>query len=221
MSITSLCASRSEPNEAAMVGIPSASMSFSSLAMIGVPRSSSSASTLSLISAYAAEAWVVEYLWSLVTNWTVRSQTLPLVFQKSVRPCSMPRPAALNGPVRSVRTPSVMVSAVTPTSVLSVPPEAEVDAVGSVFVEQPPAASRTAAVRMAVTRPGRGRLRAPGNRNIGDSPCAGVFLFAASDQAGAESGEPARFDEEQEDEHAPVRELGGDERVHPPGPDRR
>jgi len=38
-----------------------------------------------------------------------------------------------------------------------------------------------------------------------------VFLFAASDQAGAESGEPARFDEEQEDEHAPVRELGGDE----------
>ena len=36
------------------------------------------------------------------------------------------------------------VVAVTPTSVLSVPPEAEVDAVVSVFVEQPPAASSTA-----------------------------------------------------------------------------
>src|SRR6266536_75969 len=225
MIMMSLWASRSEPNEAAIVGIPSASMSFSSPAMIGVPSSSSSASTLSLTSAYAADAPVVEYLWSLVTNSTLRSQTLPFAFQKRVRPCSMPSPAALNGPVRSVSTPSVMVSAVTPTSVLSAPPAEAAGVAVSVLVEQAPAASRTAARTAAVaapaTRPGRGRLRGPGDRDTGGFSFVGCLSAAPADQAGAESGEPAGFDEEQEDEHAAVGELGDHERVDPTRPDGR
>src|SRR5690242_17472112 len=95
-------------------------------------------------------------------NSTLRSQTLPLLFQKRLRPCSMALPAGANGPVRSVSTPSVMVSAVTPTSVLIAPEDGVLLAV-SALVEQAPAARSSAArVLAAATRPGLRRLRGSG-----------------------------------------------------------
>src|SRR5262249_15522761 len=119
-------------------------------------------STLSLTSAYALDAPVVVYLWSFVMNSTLRSQTLPFSFQNRVRPCSMALPIGANGPVRSVSTPSVMVSALTPTSVLTAPLEDALLGL-SALVEQAPAARSSAAKVLAATvRPSLRRLRRSG-----------------------------------------------------------